>query len=39
MIVEDTATTVVPPDHDVTVDEIGSLLIRARTAATEEIAP
>jgi N-methylhydantoinase A len=38
VIVEDTATTVVPPDYDVTVDEIGSLLIRVRTAATEEIA-
>ena len=30
VIVEDTATTVVPPDHEVTVDDIGSLIIRAK---------
>ncbi|HEX3790572.1 MAG TPA: hydantoinase/oxoprolinase family protein [Pseudonocardiaceae bacterium] len=30
VIIEDTATTVVPPDHEVTVDEIGSLIIRAK---------
>lgn len=29
VIVEDTATTVVPPDYALTVDEIGSLIIRA----------
>ncbi|WP_028925805.1 hydantoinase/oxoprolinase family protein [Pseudonocardia acaciae] len=28
VIVEDTATTVVPPEHEVTVDEYGSLIIR-----------
>jgi len=39
VIVEDTATTVVPPDYDVTVDEIGSLLIRARRSDTEESKP
>ena len=29
VVTEDTATTVVPPHHTVTVDEIGSLIIRA----------
>ncbi|HVV21420.1 MAG TPA: hydantoinase/oxoprolinase family protein, partial [Pseudonocardiaceae bacterium] len=33
VIVEDTATTVVPPDHEVTVDDIGSLIIRAKEQA------
>lgn len=33
VIVEDTATTVVPPGHDITVDDIGSLIIRARNEA------
>ena len=28
VIVEATATTVVPPDHTVSVDEVGSLVIR-----------
>jgi N-methylhydantoinase A len=31
VVVEDTATTVVPPDHAVTVDDIGSLIIRRKT--------
>jgi N-methylhydantoinase A len=30
IVVEDTATTVVPPDHTVGVDDIGSLLIRRK---------
>lgn len=30
VIVEDTATTVVPPEYSVSVDEIGSLIIRAK---------
>ena len=29
IVIEDTATTVVPPLHTVTVDDIGSLIIRA----------
>jgi N-methylhydantoinase A len=33
VIVEDTATTVVPPGHTVTVDEIGSLIIRTEEQA------
>jgi N-methylhydantoinase A len=33
VIIEDTATTVVPPDHQVTVDDIGSLIIRAKELA------
>lgn len=33
VIVEDTATTVVPPDYEVTVDDIGSLIIRAKEQA------
>jgi N-methylhydantoinase A len=30
IVVESTATTVVPPDHDVSLDRIGSLIIRGR---------
>jgi N-methylhydantoinase A len=30
VVLEDTATTVVPPGYAVTVDEIGSLIIRER---------
>ncbi|HEY1486198.1 MAG TPA: hydantoinase/oxoprolinase family protein, partial [Micromonosporaceae bacterium] len=33
VILEDTATTVVPPDYHVTVDDIGSLIIRAGAQA------
>jgi N-methylhydantoinase A len=33
VIVEDTATTVVPPDHAVGVDDIGSLIIRRKDSA------
>ncbi|WP_236792977.1 hydantoinase/oxoprolinase family protein [Amycolatopsis sp. GM8] len=32
VILEDTATTVVPPEYSVSVDEIGSLIIRAKEA-------
>lgn len=35
IVVEDTATTVVPPDHDVSVDDIGSLVIRSITRGKE----
>lgn len=30
VVLEDTATTVIPPDHAVTVDDIGSLIIRGK---------
>jgi N-methylhydantoinase A len=30
VIVEDTATTVVPPDHSLSIDDIGSLIIRGK---------
>ena len=30
IVVEETATTVVPPDHDVSIDGIGSLIIRGK---------
>ncbi|TVT14248.1 hydantoinase/oxoprolinase family protein [Amycolatopsis acidiphila] len=33
VIVEDTATTVVPPEYSVSVDEIGSLIIRSKEQA------
>ena len=30
VVLEDTATTVVPPGHEVSVDDIGSLIIRGK---------